>query len=245
MKTGFRFYYFFLIILFISSCTKDYNIVPEKTDEGLSLKLNINYKVDGFPLIFDTIMYHNLAGNNYGVTRLEYYISNITFHSTSGKDFALKNIFYMNARTPSTNSISIDHVPAGQYTDITLNIGIDSANNKTNSLPNTSENINMAWPSSMGGGYHFMKLEGYYVNTPSTTGFTMHLGQNTSLVTCLIQQPFQVSSSTSEIKLSMNLNEWFCSPIMYDFNADGNFIMGDMQAMGKITANGIDVFTLE
>lgn len=245
MKTGFRFSFFFLIVLFISSCKRDQDIVPEKADEGVSLTLNINYQVDSLPLIFDTIMYHNLAGNNYGVTRLEYYISNITFHSTSGKDFALKKIFYIDARTLSTNSIIIDHVPSGQYTDITLNIGLDSANNKTNNLPNTGQNINMAWPTSMGGGYHFMKLEGYYDSPPSTLGFTMHLGQNTSLVTCFINKPFQVGSSSPEIKLSMNVNEWFRAPIMYDFNVDGNFIMGDVQAMGKIAANGIDVFSIE
>lgn len=245
MKNVSPFCFIFIIVLFITSCKRDHDIIPEKTDSGISLILKINYKVDTYPLFFDSIMYHNLAGNNYGVTRLEYYISNITFHSTTGKDFALNKIIYVNARTPSTNNITIDHVPSGQYTDITLNIGIDSLNNKTNSLPNTAENINMAWPSSMGGGYHFMKLEGYYVYPPSTTGFTMHLGQNTSLVTCFINKPFQVSSSSPGIKLSMNLNEWFRSPIMYNFNTDGNFTMGDMQAMGKITANGIDVFSME
>lgn len=245
MKSSFRFSVFFLVALFIIGCEKDQDLVPVKAEENISSKLLISYKVDNVPLIFDSILYHNLAGNNYGVTRLEYYISNITFHSTSVKDFTLDKFFYIDARTSSTNSISIDPIPYGEYNSITLNIGIDSANNKTNSLANTSENINMAWPSSMGGGYHFMKLEGYYDNPPSTLGFTMHLGQNTSLVTCFINKPFLINSSTSEIKLSMNLNEFFRSPITYDFELDGNFIMGNEQAMGKIAANGNNVFSME
>jgi hypothetical protein len=103
----------------------------------------------------------------------------------------------------------------------------------------------MAWPNPLGGGYHFMKFEGYYMDLAAKTGFTVHMGQNCSLVYCIINTPFIVSSSTSEIKLSMNLNEWFRSPIIYDFNIDGNATMFDKQARGKIAANGIDVFSME
>jgi len=245
MKSSFRLNVFLLIALLIIGCKRDQDIVPVKAEKNISSKLLISYNVDNAPLIFDSVQYQNLAGNNYGVTRLEYYISNITFHSTSVKDFALNKIFYIDARTPTTNSISIDPIPFGEYNSITLNIGIDSANNKTNSLTNTSQNINMAWPSSMGGGYHFMKLEGYYDNPPSTSGFTIHLGQNTSLITCFINKPLLINSSPSEIKLSMNLNELFRSPITYDFELDGNFIMGNEEAMAKIAANGINVFSME
>lgn len=245
MKNIFNISLLLAIVLLFGSCRKDQDIIPVKVNGDINLKLNINYKVDGIPLLFDSIMYFNDAGNNYEVTRLEYFISNITFHSTTGKDFAFNKIMYVNAQTPLTNSILIENVPAGEYNSISLNIGLDSAHNISNSLPNTNENINMAWPSSMGGGYHFMKMEGYYVYPPTTTGFTMHLGKNSSLVYCIINKAFTVEPTSTEIKLSMNLNEWFRHPIMYDFNVDGNFTMGNNQAMGKIAANGIDVFSYE
>src|ERR1035437_8930787 len=222
MKTVLKINLLLITVLLFNACKRDMDIVPEKIDKGLTLKLSINYKVDSTSLIFDSLMYTNNAGNIYEVSRLEYYISNITFHSTSGKDFSPKKIFYLNAKTPSTNSITLDSVPESQYNYLTFNIGIDTVHNISYSLPNTNENINMAWPDYMGGGYHFMKLEGNYVNLSSNVGFTMHLGQNSSLVSCIINHPFVVSSSTPEIKLSMNLNERFRSPIIYVFNIDGN-----------------------
>lgn len=245
MKTVFKISLLLITILLFNGCKRDSDIVPDKIDKGISLKLAINHKVDGVSLIFDSLMYVNNAGNTYEVSRLEYYISNITFHSSTEKDFSPKKIVYVNAQTLSTNNITFDSVPEGQYDYITLNIGIDTVHNISYSLPNTNENINMAWPDYMGGGYHFMKFEGNYVYLSSNIGFTVHLGQNSSLVSCIINNPFFVSSSTSEIKLSMNLNEWFRSPILYDFNIDGNATMGDKQARGKIAANGINVFSME
>lgn len=245
MKPVFKISFILISVLFFTACKRTEDLIPDKIDAGISLNLTINYKVDGAALIFDSLLYTNNAGNNYKVTRLEYYISNITFHSTSSKDFSPGKIFYVNAQTPSTNNIIIDNIPEGQYDYITLHIGIDTATNSSYSLPNTNENINMAWPDYMGGGYHFMKFEGNYMYLSSQIGFSVHLGQNSSLVSCRINNPFIITSSSSEIKLSMNLNEWFRSPINYDFNIDGYATMGDKQARGKIAANGIDVFTME
>ena len=49
----------------------------------------------------------------------------------------------------------------------------------------------MAWPTAMGGGYHFMKVEGHYLDTSNTIqGFAIHLGKNNNLVNVLINQYF-------------------------------------------------------
>ncbi len=153
MKTVLKTSLFLITILLFNGCKRDTDLIPEKADNGVTLNLKINYKVDGAALIFDSILYTNTAGNNYEVSRLEYYISNITFHSTSGKDFSPKDIFYVNAQMPLTNNISLDSIPKGSYNYITFNIGIDTAHNISFSLPNTNENINMAWPNPLGGGF--------------------------------------------------------------------------------------------
>ena len=38
----------------------------------------------------------------------------------------------------------------------------------------------MAWPDVMGGGYHFLKLEGHYKKDSLLAGYAMHIGQNGS-----------------------------------------------------------------
>ena len=102
----------------------------------------------------------------------------------------------------------------------------------------------MEWPVVMGGGYHFMMFEGHFIDSTGTPGFAMHLGTSASLCPVSIQQTLSIGQADKEIRLSMNINEWFRNPAIYDFNVDGNYIMGNVQAMSKLAANGVDVFSM-
>jgi len=228
-------------ILALVSCKKDKEISPEYT----SLKINFSYTVDGHPLIFDSIMYSNDAGELYAVSRLEYYVSNITFHRPYGDIHKTNKIFYLEATTPSANSILLDSIPTGRYSYITFNVGLDANHNVSYSLPNTAENINMAWPAMMGGGYHFLKLEGHYLIDSSNFGYAMHLGGNASLVSCKINEECIVNYYDPKLGFKMNINEWFRTPHIYSFNTDGNYSMGDSLLMTKIKSNGFDAFSLQ
>ena len=42
--------------------------------------------------------------------------------------------------------------------------------------------------------------------------------------------------------MTMNVNEWFKNPNIYNFNTDGVFTMGDTILMKKLLQNGADVF---
>lgn len=227
-------------LLTLISCD-NYSVMP---DTG-SIQFNINYKADETPLQFDTIRYTNQAGNVYSVTRLEYYLSNITFHKADGSAFTSGNTYYINARNKSSNQFILDSIPPGNYTAISFYLGLDSVTNKTGSLSNTVENINMAWPDMMGGGYHFMKMEGYFLDTTSTSGYAIHLGRNNNLVKIRINQSFAVKYKNQTLNLVMNINEWYKNPATYNFNVDGNYSMSNMQAMMKLKMNGADVFTVE
>lgn len=230
-----------LVVLILFSCKKEKEVFPEYT----SLKINISYSIEGVPLIFDSIMYTNDEGEMYEVNKLEYYISNITFHRPYGDIHKTNKIFYVNANTPLTNTIILDSIPTGKYSYITFNIGLDASRNISNSLPNTMQNINMAWPTMMGGGYHFMKLEGHYLIGSSNYGYAMHLGINTSLVSCKINEECFVGYPNPELGFNMNINEWYRTPLVYSFNTDGNSIMGDSLLMTKIATNGFNVFSLK
>lgn len=140
---------FAFAIITITSCQK-------KTENTTSqLRIDINYKVDDVPLFKDTMRYLNNAGDFYSVTRLEYYISDIVLHNANGDDYKSEQIQYVNAFTQATNQLVLDAVPNGTYTSFSCKIGLTAAKNLSNTLPNTSENVNMAWPDMMGGGYHF------------------------------------------------------------------------------------------
>ena len=222
-----------------TSCHK-HDVLPETGSIGF----NLQYHVDGKPLEFDILQYTNAAGNLYSVSKLHYYISNITLRKADGVSFTDREIHYVDARDGGTNAIQLENIPIGNYDGISLFIGINSDTNRTGTLPGTLENVNMAWPEPMGGGYHFMKLEGHFKDSLSTPGYAMHIGTNVCLVEVYIDHPFSVRYRTPEKKLKMNINEWFSTPVQYDF-ANGNYTMGIADKMLEIAQNGKDVFTLE
>lgn len=234
----------FLGVFVLNSCKKDDELVPV-TETQNSLSINISYDVDGQPLLFDTLLYTNAAGSTYGISRLWYYLSQISLVRVDSSIVILKPYQFVDASSSSTNKITLTGIPTGNYIGMQFNIGLDSGLNITNILPTTMENLNMEWPVQMGGGYHFMKFEGHASDSAGDYGFAMHLGLNGYLVKCSIWQPVQVNAGETVLGLTMNPNEWFRNPQVYDFNVDGNYSMGLMSAMLKLKQNGSDVFSLQ
>ncbi len=232
-------------ILLVAGCSKDNDEQPVPNGPTAGATAKVQFTVDGTDLMFDTIRYANAAGNPYSVSRLQFYLSGFVFEASDGSTYRPDDVFYVDARVSSTYSLSFPDFPFGTYTRVTCYVGLDSVHNQTGSLPATVENENMAWPEPMGGGYHFMKLEGNFTDQGSTYGFAMHMGMNGFYATCQMVHTFSVSASNQVMVMEMNINEWFVNPYIYDFNTDGNYSMGNMTAMGKLSANGADVFTIK
>jgi hypothetical protein len=235
-----------LATLFIG-CKKDETAEPSPDpDPSGTLNLNIDFSVDGTALQFDTIAYINAAGNEYSVYTLVFYLSKIELIKQNGSALLLKNWHYVDARTGNTLNLQLTDIPNGNYTGIRFNIGLDAAQNISGSLPATAENLAMEWPDAMGGGYHFLKLEGYFNDSTGTPGYAMHLGTDSCLVTANpINYNFSFDGNVINKTLVMNINEWYRNPQVYDLNADGNYSMGNMLLMQKLRNNGKDVFTIE
>lgn len=230
-------------ILFFNACTKNEDNAAAPPD-AKTPTVSLSFGVDSRSFLFDTIKYFNAAGNNYGVTRLQFYVSAFEFENTDGVVSKFDDVFYVDARTYTNKSFTFSNLPYGNYKRIKFLIGLDSAHNVENGLPNTVDNYNMVWPSTMGGGYHFMKFEGKFMSNDIAYGFAMHVGKNKNLVTISITKDFSISSETAVMNLKMNLNEWFVHPNVYNFNVDGNYSMADSAALAKLALNGTDVFTL-
>jgi hypothetical protein len=116
----------------------------------------------------------------------------------------------------------------------------------------------MFWPEPMGGGYHMMKLNGFYKNTTNTpTPFNTHIGKgkvisgsdttyfNNSFTASLPSSSFALTKdATKEIEIIMNIDSWYKTPNVYDHNVFGGSIMNNQTAMGMLVQNGFDVFTI-
>lgn len=229
------------IALFFSSCKDDEGTPPQRNPD---VTFDISYAAGNQPLLMDTVKYFNQAGNNYSVNHLEYYLSAFSFLDDKDVWWTIDGEFYVNGRDLVDNCIELYGLPRGNYRKVKFLIGLPPARNKSGALPPLPENLNMFWPDMMGGGYHFLKLEGYFKDSAGQKrGYAMHIGRTENAAQVEIPCNFN-HTGNDVLKLLMDVNEWFGNPHTYDFNVQGNYSMGVDSLMGKLKQNGADVFTI-
>ena len=220
------------------------------------ITLNFSFVVDNEPLRLDTCMYQNAAGNLYEVNDVQFFISHVRLETTSGEIVEIadnQGIHYTDIRIPGTLSWDIaDILPADEYKSITFVFGLEGTQNTTGFFPNPPEN-NMSWPDMLGGGYHYMKINGRWIDPEGTRQpFNLHSGKiatdsgfadNTFIVTLPLEKFAVIDKGTAELTLQMNVNAWFSNPYLFDFNVFGGSIMQNREAQEVLRANGWDVFS--
>ena len=258
---------FFLLILLIlvPGCKKNDNPAPVASSGIITLA--IDHRVNGLLLKRNDLIYTNAAGNEYMITDLMYFISDITFYRNDGTRTmigASKDIFYINENMPETKTIRFpDKIPTGTYDSINFIFGISEKKNKSHLFVNPPEAL-MGWPEVLGGGYHYMMMNGKWKDTTgSVMPFNFHLGigqlykgnnYNVDSIYAFVQNYFTVSLPGSSFKLSdqetltfgitMNIEQWFENPHIYDHNFWGGAIMQNQPAMQMAKENGWDVFSM-
>lgn len=217
-----------------------------KKDKPISTNLTIDFTqtVDGENLAMDNIQYTNAANQDYSVKRLWYIISDITLHKDNGTTNLLKEVHFIDASNPSTLSFEISDLEDGNYTSISYKMGLDTAKNISNLYVNEDFHATMFWPDMMGGGYHYMKLEGNFDN--DSTFYNTHTGgtmgvdysfENTNTISLITDK----TTSEANITINMEVNNWYQNPNTITLTTDG--IMGSMEKQMKLKSNGADVFS--
>ncbi|MEI6851515.1 MAG: MbnP family protein [Bacteroidota bacterium] len=256
-----------LISLIMISCKKDKPIVDSPKKTG-NIHFQFSHKVNGQILITDTLVYTNTAGNHYMVNDIKYFISEITLHNSNGSNYVISSangIHYIDTDIPSTYLWQpIDNVPAGNYTSVSFIFGINQEKNIAGLFTNPPE-VNMAWPQPLGGGFHYMQLNGWWMDTNamlSPLSFHLGIGQIYShdvivldSITGFVQNYFTVNlpssaltitaNATTNAEITMNIDSWFDTPNVYNFDYWGGSIMQNQTAMRTIVENGADVFTFQ
>ena len=104
----------------------------------------------------------------------------------------------------------------------------------------------MEWPVPMGGGYHYMKLEGEFIAGLTESFFNFHSGgldgNSYEVVVDLSDQPFSVANELN-IDIKMEIQNWFTNPVDWDFTYFGTGIMGNHEAQETVQKNGRDVYS--
>jgi hypothetical protein len=249
-----------LVILFsllAMACTK--------SNDNAEIDLNIDYEVNGRPLVTDTLCFTNEAGNTFLVTEVQWFLSNIELKDEAG-DWTLlhqrglpdtseiSHIFYIDTNIPESQTLHSHPVKAGRYTAIRFTFGLDESDNYTG-LFNDPPESEMFWPDMLGGGYHYMKLNGKYLDAEGRLApLAIHLGigQNEDCTEFyqnyfIVELPFDfiaMANAENQIDLTMVIDNWFHNPHTFDFNEFGSHIMQNQTAQRWLNSNGMDVFKI-
>ncbi len=169
----------FLAMLFLLwGCDNEQDTNPDEKSGAFSIR--ISHTVDHNSLITNNMIYTNAAGNEYMVTEVQWFISNLKLVKANGDMVTINDqegIFYIDTDVPESLLIMpADQIPVGDYSGIAFTFGFDQENNTSNRFVNPPESF-MFWPVYLGGGYHYLKLNGKWINQKDQlANFNFHLG---------------------------------------------------------------------
>jgi len=224
-----------------------------------SYQISFHHWVAGEPLVLDSMIYQNAAGQNYSIKSLKYLIRGFHLLEYDGPDDV--NIHLMDnekhfVTTDDPNTFILDFPPSsygyssGNHEKFAFTFGVDSSwippSNDDATWGNDNFHTTMFWPESIGGGYHYMKLEGAFDN--DSTFYYIHTGGTDGKV-FTFTKAFDVDirdnndGSHHHIAINMDINNWFNNPNTISFTTDG--IMENESIQQKLKENGeADVFSV-
>ena len=226
--------------LLVASCAK-------KEENGF-VDICVDYSVNNEPLITDTLCYTNEAGNEFLVTEIQWFVSKWELQDEQGRWIASDRIFYIDTNIPESQTLRMDSIPIGKYKKVRFTFGLDESDNLSGRFSDPPES-NMFWPEQLGGGYHYMKLNGKFVNEAGQlVPLNIHLGrlhEEDNHFTVELPIDFSITENTeNQLHLTMIIDNWFRSPNLYDFNEYGSAIMQNQAAQNVLKQNGQDVFDI-
>lgn len=233
-----------ILLILAMSCTKKNDDKPSTN----AVIFQMDHHIDGSPLVLNNIQYTNAFGNSYSVSRLQYFISDIRLTAANGDVTHIDTAFYVDAADAQTTTLKPSiQIPSEEYVAVQFVFGLNEAMNINGAFPNPPEN-NMEWPIPLGGGYHYMKLEGKVNAGEVQNNFQAHSGPTNGNQN-FIQLNFNNlkfipdASQTLRIIIEMNINNWWNNPHRIDLN-DITMVMGNQAIQEQFKANGMDVFSL-
>lgn len=205
-----------------------------------SVKLTFENLVGSEPLVLGTKSYTNASGEDFTITTLNYFVSNITLKKSDGTQLKIADKYFLVKESDkASKTITLTDIPAGDYSSVSFMIGVDSAK----SVSDVSQRTGVLDPASYGtdnmywswnSGYIFFKMEGTSSkSTAATNTYKFHIGgfggmsaktaNNLRTVTLLTKDNLNVRKDiTPEVNLAIDALKVFQNSLKI---ADKNEIM--------------------
>lgn len=237
----------------IFSCSTD----KDDTITQTNITFNFSHNWDGTAVSntdFNTIQYTNENGEELSISKLRYLISKITFTTEVGEKLVLSGYNLVDVTNVTNMSFTLSTlIPLGKYSNVSFTFGFDNDDNYQNYPDLNSASWNV--PEMLGGGYHFMQLEGKFIDANATeTGYAYHVirAVDNSGATPVFQDTFfevnlgalTITNNTT-LNIEMNIAEWFKNPNTWNLNELNNMLMPNYNAQIMMFENRQNVFSLE
>ena len=252
-----------MVVISIVSCKKNDD---DATPQNVTVDFTFSHNWDGAAITnpdFDVTQYTTANNEQLSLSKLVYLISDVTFTDANGTPYDAGDYNLVNVRegTNLTFTPNIE-IPEGTY-NVSFTFGFDDIDNNQNYPDLNSSDGSWIVPLMMGGGYHYMRMEGKYINPnvdPMVVNFQYHtirankhsylppdinsleFTEDTSFVVNLGQ--ITIGSNTS-IEVKMNVAEWFKNPNTWDLTQYYQALMPNYDAQILMYQNGQNgVFSL-
>ena len=111
-------------------------------------------------------------------------------------------------------------------------------------------------PRMLGGGYHFMQLDGKFENKMGALApYNFHAiravdktdPENLIFEDSFfeIEQPIEATASRIRMSIDMDVSQWFVNPHLWFLESDATSLMPNFEARKRIAANGKSVFSIQ
>ncbi len=244
-------------LLSIALACNDDETSPQTTSSS-TITFNMEHTWDDTTVSsndFNTLKFANANGETMSITKLRYLISNITFTPTNGETITLEGYELIDlTNNTNLNTGILGRIPNGTYSNVSFTFGFNNADNYNNNY----QDLNSAlWnvPGLLGGGYHYMQLEGKFIdNTTTEKGYAYHAirAVDNSGDTQKFEDTFftvNLGSTTiskdTTFNIAMNIAEWFKTPNTWDLNVLNTMLMPNFDAQLLMFQNGQNVFNLK
>lgn len=165
------------VVFFVSCETEEKTPVPTPGTPG-TVKLGMtnvagNVNLDGT----GATSYINSSGESFTVSAFKFYVSNVRLYNGGTLVYTMpESYFLVDEAAQASTQLHLLDVPAGSYTSVRFNIGIDSARNVSGAQTGALDPAhNMFWTWSTG--YIFFKIEGKSPASPQAdSSFIYHIG---------------------------------------------------------------------
>ncbi|HMG16428.1 MAG TPA: MbnP family protein, partial [Saprospiraceae bacterium] len=214
------------------------------------LIINFEHFVGSDALRLDSVLYQNDLGQQFNVSKLRYYVSNISLKQANGKINTYPGYFLIDESQPTSKSIIINNIVPGTYSALNFIIGVDSIHNCSGVQSGALDPANgMFWAWNTG--YIFLKLEGHAALSKSTGQiFEYHIGGYRYPNNCIrsiklnLGEHCKVDPITNNcnINIKTDIAEIFKTPTAIDVSKLSS--VTDFKNAGTIADNYSDMFSI-